>query len=50
MERSFNGMRDQEDSKTGGKGQMRNFLKNNKEIMEERKRINFYVRGGSLLP
>jgi hypothetical protein len=31
MERSFNGMRDQKDSKTGI------FKKNNKEIMEERK-------------
>jgi hypothetical protein len=47
MERFFVGM-DQENSKTqGGKGQIRIIQKNKKERMEERKRRDFYVCGGS---
>ncbi len=47
MERLFDGM-DQENSKTqGGKGQIRKIQKNKKERMEERKRRDFYVHGGS---
>ncbi len=47
MERFFDGM-DQENSKTqGGKGQIRKFQKNKKERMEQRKRRDFYIHGGS---
>ncbi len=46
MERLFDGM-DQENSKTRGKGQIRKIQKNKKERMEERKRRDFYVHGGS---
>jgi len=47
MGRIFDGM-DQEISKTQGeKGQIRKIQKNKKERMEERKRTDFYVLGGS---
>jgi hypothetical protein len=47
MEFFFDGM-DQENSKTqGGKGQIRKIQKNKNERMEERKRTDFYVLGGS---
>ncbi len=47
MERFFDDM-DQENFKTqGGKGQIRKIQKDKKERMEERKRRDFYIRGGS---
>jgi hypothetical protein len=46
MERFFDGM-NQENSKTRGKVQIRKILKNKKERMQERKRRDFYTRGGS---
>jgi hypothetical protein len=47
MERFFDGM-DPKNSKTqGGKGQIKKIQKNKKERVEERKRRDFYVGGGS---
>jgi len=47
MERIFD-RTDEENSKTqGGKGQIRKIQKNKKERMEERKREEFYIHGGS---
>ncbi len=47
MERKFDRM-DQENSKTQGrKGQIRKIQKNKMERMEESKRTDFYVLGGS---
>jgi len=47
MKSFFDGT-DQENSKTQGvKGQIRKILKNKKERMEERKRSDFYIHGGS---
>ncbi len=47
MERIFDGT-DQENSKTQGReAQIRKIQKNNMERMEERKRRDFYIRGGS---
>jgi hypothetical protein len=47
MERSFDGLNHGNSKTQGGKGQIRKIQKNKKERLEERKRRDFYTRGGS---